>query len=45
MNATIDKLDAALQSGDAHALWNLGSSYLALEKFDEAQRALHLYRG
>ena len=40
MNATIDKLDAALQSGDAHALWNLGSSYLALEKFDEAQRAL-----
>jgi len=40
MNATLDKLDAALQSDDASALWNLGSSYLALEKFDEAQRAL-----
>ena len=33
-------LDGALQGDDAQALWNLGSSYLALEKFDEAQRAL-----
>ena len=38
MNA--QALDAALQGGDAQALWNLGSSYLALEKFDEAHRAL-----
>jgi len=38
MNA--QALDAALHAGDAQALWNLGSSYLALEKFDEAQRAL-----
>jgi len=38
MNA--QALDAALQGGDAQALWNLGSSYLALEKFDEAHQAL-----
>jgi aspartate beta-hydroxylase len=38
MNA--QALDAALQGGDAQALWNLGSSYLAMEKFDEAHRAL-----
>ena len=35
-----DALETALQSSDAQALWNLGSSYLALGKFDEAQRAL-----
>jgi aspartate beta-hydroxylase len=40
MNATMEPLEAALQSDDAQALWNLGSSYLALEKFGEAQRAL-----
>jgi len=40
MSATTDQLEAALQAGDAQALWNLGSSYLALEKFDEARRAL-----
>jgi len=38
MNA--QALDAALQGGDAQALWNLGSSYLALEKFDEAHQVL-----
>ena len=40
MNTTADKLEGALQGNDAQALWNLGSSYLALEKFDAAQRAL-----
>ena len=40
MNATVSNLEAALQGTDAQALWNLGSSYLALNKFDEAQRAL-----
>jgi aspartate beta-hydroxylase len=36
----VQALDAALQGDDAQALWNLGSSYLALDKFDEAHRAL-----
>jgi len=40
MNMTTDRLDSALQGGDAQALWNLGSSYLALDKLAEANQAL-----
>jgi aspartate beta-hydroxylase len=37
---SVHALDAALQGDDAQALWNLGSSYLALGKFEEAHQAL-----
>jgi aspartate beta-hydroxylase len=40
MTAPVPNLDDALQSGDAQALWNLGSSLLALNKLDEAYQAL-----
>jgi aspartate beta-hydroxylase len=35
-----NNLDAALQGSDVQALWNLGSGYLGLDKFDEARVAL-----